>query len=289
MTTARWFTTIILSLLIANAIALPLKTEKWQTGNGAKVVFYQANDLPMLDIYVAFAAGSAYDGKLFGLSALTTNLLNQGNGSLDATQVAENLDQTGAQFNAENSRDIALFHLRTLSNEEALKPATETFTLILNKPQFRQEAFYREKNQLLSLLLQQQESPDETANIAFFNKLYGTHPYANPINGTSETVKNIQSWQVRDFYKRYFVGSNALIVIVGAVNQDKASQLAETIIGGLPRGEAAIAIPETKPLARPESEAISFPSTQTVLRLGQLGITHKTPDYFPLLIGNYIL
>ena len=289
MTTARWFTTIILSLLIANAIALPLKTEKWQTGNGAKVVFYQANDLPMLDIYVAFAAGSAYDGKLFGLSALTTNLLNQGNGSLDATQVAENLDQTGAQFNAENSRDIALFHLRTLSNEEALKPATETFTLILNKPQFRQEAFYREKNQLLSLLLQQQESPDETANIAFFNKLYGTHPYAHPINGTSETVKNIQSWQVRDFYKRYFVGSNALIVIVGAVNQDKASQLAETIIGGLPRGEAAIAIPETKPLARPESEAISFPSTQTVLRLGQLGITHKTPDYFPLLIGNYIL
>src|SRR3990167_5798004 len=249
MNNTRGFVAILLSLLIANATALPLKTQKWQTPNGANVVFYQANDVPMLDIYVAFAAGSAYDDKLFGLSALTTNLLNQGNGSLDATQVALNLDQTGAQFNAENSRDIALFHLRTLSSDDALKSATETFTLILNKPQFRQEAFYREKNQLLSSLLQQQESPNEIANIAFFNKLYGAHPYAHPVNGTAETVKNIQSLQVRNFYKRYFVGSNAIVVLVGAVNQDKASQLAQAIIGGLPKGEPALALPYAEQLA----------------------------------------
>lgn len=280
---------ITLSLLLPNAMAFSLKTQKWQTQNGAKVVFYQANDVPMLDIYVAFAAGAAYDGKLFGLSALTTNLLNQGNGPLDATQVAEHLDQTGAQFNAENSRDIALFHLRTLTHEEALKPATETFSLIINKPQFRQEAFYREKNQLLSLILQKEESPDEIANIAFFNKLYTTHPYAHPINGTSQTVKNIQPWQVHDFYKKYFVGSNAIVVMVGHVSQEKASQLAEAIIGALPKGEAAIAIPEALPLSAPEKEIISFPSSQTILRLGQLGITHKDPNYFPLLIGNYIL
>lgn len=287
--TMTWITTIILSLLITNTMALSLKTQKWETANGAKVIFYQANDVPMLDIYVAFAAGSAYDGKLFGLSVLTTNLLNQGNGNLDATKVAERLDQTGAQFNAENSRDIALFHLRTLTNEEALKPATETFTLILNKPQFRQEAFYREKNQLLSLLLQQQESPDEIANIAFFSKLYGTHPYAHSINGSSQTVKDIQSWQIRNFYKRYFVSSNAIIVMVGAINQEKANQLAEAIIGGLPKGEAAPAIEKAQALINPEKTTIPFPSTQTILRLGQLGITHKTPDYFPLLIGNYIL
>ena len=289
MNKARWFISIILFLSISPLMALSLKTEKWQTKNGAKVIFYQANDVPMLDIYVAFAAGSAYDGKLFGLSALTTNLMDQGNGPLDATQVAENLDRTGAQFNAENSRDIALFHLRTLTSEEALKPATETFSLILNKPQFRQEAFYREKNQLLASILQKEESPDEIANIAFFNKLYLEHPYAHPINGTSETVKNIQSWQVRNFYKRYFIGSNAIIVMVGAITAEKATELAEAILGGLPKGEAVPAIPTAEALAKPEQTSIPFPSSQTIIRLGQLGITHNTPDYFPLLIGNYIL
>ncbi len=281
--------TIILSLFISNAMALPLKTQKWQTKNGARVVFYQANDVPMLDIYVAFAAGSAYDGKLFGLSALTTNLLNQGNGPFDATQIAENLDQTGAQFNAENSRDIALFHLRTLNHDEALNPATETFSLIITKPQFRQDAFNREKNQLLSLILQKQESPDEIANIEFFNKLYGDHPYAHPINGTSLSVNKIQPWQVRDFYKQYFVGSNAIIVMVGAISQEKATQLAEKIIAALPKGEPAPAIVQAQPLIKPEQTTIPFPSSQTILRLGQLGITHQHPDYFPLLMGNYIL
>ncbi len=43
----------------------------------------------MIDINIAFAAGSAYDGKQFGLSALTSDLLAQGNAGMDATQIAE--------------------------------------------------------------------------------------------------------------------------------------------------------------------------------------------------------
>ncbi len=34
---------------------------------------------------------------------------------------------------------------------------------------------------------------------------------------------------------------------------------------------------------------MQFPSSQTVLRLGQLGITHHDHHYFPLIVGNYIL
>ena len=280
---------IILGLLTAQAIALPLKTQKWKTDNGANVIFYRANEVPMLDIYVAFAAGSAYDGKYFGLSDLTTNLLNQGDGNFDATQVAEALDQTGAQFNAENSRDTALFHLRTLTSEDALSQASKTFALILNKPQFRQEAFYREKNQLLALIAQNEESPDEVANIAFFNKLYTNHPYAHPINGTQDSVKNIQSWQPREFYKHYFVGSNAIIVMVGAIDQNMAHQLADNIVGTLPKGEPAPLISVAEPLKSPEKTTIVFPSSQTILRIGQLGINHQNPNYFPLQVGNYIL
>ena len=281
--------TIILGLLTAQAIALPLKTKKWNTDNGGKVVFYQADEVPMLDIYVAFAAGSAYDGKYFGLSALTTNLLNQGDGNLDATQVAEALDQTGAQFNAENSRDMALFHLRTLTSDEALSQASKIFSLILNKPQFRQEAFYREKNQLLALVAQTEESPDEVANMAFFNKLYVNHPYAHPINGTQDSVRNIQSWQPRDFYKHYFVGSNAIIVMVGAIDQKTARQLADSIVGTLPKGEPVPPIAVADPLKSPEKITVIFPSSQTILRIGQLGINHQNPNYFPIQVGNYIL
>jgi zinc protease len=34
---------------------------------------------------------------------------------------------------------------------------------------------------------------------------------------------------------------------------------------------------------------IQFPSSHTLVRLGQVGIDHKNLDYFPLIVGNYIL
>jgi zinc protease len=34
---------------------------------------------------------------------------------------------------------------------------------------------------------------------------------------------------------------------------------------------------------------VKFPSSQTVIRLGQLGIDHHDKNYFPLIVGNYSL
>ncbi|KTC85199.1 M16 family metallopeptidase [Legionella brunensis] len=287
---------ILVTLTTALVLILPqvlqansFKTQKWQTANGAQVVFYQALEVPMLDVNIAFAAGSAYDGNQYGLSALTTDLLNQGNGGLDATTVAEKFANIGAQYQGESSRDMIVLSLRTLTTQEALKQAIETFSLILNKPDFPQEAFQREKNQQLMVIAQAQESPDDVANLIFFKKLYQNHPYAHSIMGTEESVNAIELKHVRDFYKRYFVGSNAVIVIVGAIDQEKAHQLAEQLVQQLPKGQGAPMIPKAPQLTDREQIMVNFPSSQTILRLGQIGIDHHAPDYFPLTVGNYIL
>lgn len=281
--------TVILFSLAINLQAHSLQTQKWQTKNGAQVIFYQAMEVAMLDIDIAFAAGSAYDDKNFGLSTLTTQLLDQGNGTLNANQVAENLANTGAQYEAQTSRDMALFSLRSLTKESALNQAIATFSLIINQPNFSQEAFNREKNQLLMTIAQMQESPDDIANMTFLNYLYLQHPYGHPINGTQETVKNIKLGQVREFYKRYYVAANAVIVMVGAITEQRAHQLAEQITAPMPQGEAAPNIPQASLLPQPRQVKVDFPSSQTILRLGQLGIEHNDPHYFPLLVGNYIL
>lgn len=280
---------MVVSVLTTSLSAASFKTQKWQTSNGAKVIFYQANEVPMLDIQIAFAAGSAYDGKAFGLSALTANLLNQGNGNLDTSQVAEKLADTGAQYEAEVNRDMSVLGLRTLTSEAALKQAVDTFSLIINKPTFRQESFNREKNQMLIAITQAQESPDDMANITFFEKLYPNHPYGHPVNGTTNTMKAMQSWQVRNFYKRYYVAANAVIVLVGDISEEQAHQIAEQLTQPMLKGEAAPAVPKASALAAAEKIDVPFPSSQTTIRLGQLGISHKDPNYFPFLVGNYIL
>lgn len=267
----------------------PLAFLKWQTSNGARVIFYQAMEVPMLDISVAFAAGSTYDEEQFGLSALTTRLLSQGDGGLSSGKIAKELSSTGAQYAGESNRDMAVISLRTLTDHASMPAAIHLFSLIINHPNFSVAAFSREKNQQLMAIAQALQSPDEIANQLFFKTLYNLHPYAHPVLGTEETVKKLNIEQVRHFYQQFFVGRNAVIVLVGAIDVTTAHQLAEQLMQDLPPGLPAKTIPLAKPLAKKEEIAVPFLASQTAIRLGQIGINHHSKNFFPLLVGNYIL
>ncbi|MFI4962225.1 MAG: M16 family metallopeptidase [Legionellales bacterium] len=279
----------LILFLSQDGLANPFTTEKWVTKNGVPVVFYPAMEVPMLDINLAFAAGSAYDGAHYGLSALTAHLLNQGSAGQDATAIAESLADKGAQFSTETSKDMVVFNLRTLSRQDALEQSIKTFSQIINHPDFPEESFNREKKQLLMTIEQAKESPDEIANLNLFKSMYPNHPYAHAVNGTSTSLERLTKDEVTHFYKRYYNAENALLVLVGAIDSPSAHQLAEMITKELPKGQHAALIPKARPLAKATDITIPFPSSQTVIRLGQIGIDHHNPDYFPLMVGNYIL
>lgn len=281
---------ILCGLMISTTIqAKVFKTSSWVTTKGARVVFYQAMEVPMLDISIAFAAGSAYDEDAFGLSTITTQLLNQGSGGLSARAIADALAATGAQFEAESNKDMAVFNLKTLTNPTNLKKATDVYASIINHPNFSIDSFDRTKKQQLMAIAQSEQSPDDLANKTFFQVLYKNHPYAHPTIGYEDTVKAVTIEQVQQFYHRFFVSSNAVIVLVGAINQSTAEGLAENLTKDLPKGGPAPALLKAKPLSEAVNVEVPFPSSQTVVRLGQLGIDHNNSHYFPLQVGNYIL
>ncbi|MFU8798212.1 MAG: insulinase family protein, partial [Gammaproteobacteria bacterium] len=89
-------------MLMANIAfaAVPKKIlpiEHWTTQEGARVYFVSAPEIPMVDIQVAFSAGSARDPKQQeGLAALTTQLLTEGTSDLNADQIALGFESIGA-------------------------------------------------------------------------------------------------------------------------------------------------------------------------------------------------
>lgn len=266
-----------------------IHVERWKTTQGASVVFYQAMDVPMLDIGIAFYAGSAYDGQKFGLSALTAEVIDQGSMGMDANAVAEAFANIGAQFTTESTRDNIILSVRTLSEKEAQEQATRTLSQIISHPNFPETAFVRKKNQQLLHIKQTQDSGDAIADQTFYNALYKNHPYAHPVDGTINSVNAIQLSDVQQFHKQFFVTKNAIIVIVGAIDKNTAMQLANHLVEHLPQGQKAKPIPKAQTLSEEINIEVPFTSTQAILRLGQLGISHHDPDYFPLLVGNYIL
>ena len=79
-----------------------------------------------------------------------------------------------------------------------------------------------------------------------------------------------------------------ILAIVGDVSKDQAEIIANKISISLPKGNAKQNIAAVKPSLEMKQH-IDFPSLQSHVRMGQIGIERDNPDYFNLYVGNHIL
>ena len=263
--------------------------KSWQTSKGSKVVFVQANELPMLDVQMVFDAGSARDDGLPGLANFTHHMLDKGAADWNTDQIAERFDSIGANLGGSAERDMAVLSLRCLTDEAIQNKALATLQAIIQQPRFPEAELERERKQLLISLQNQQQSPGEIADKLFYKSLYGDHPYASPVNGTMDSAKQLNREALLKFYKQYYVASNAVIAMVGAVDETRARAIAEQLTANLPQGSKAPRVAAVPDLPKAVEANQQHPSTQTHILLGQPGVMRSDPDYFALYVGNHIL
>ena len=270
------------------AAAMP-SIQQWTTTNGARVLFVAAPEIPMLDVRVVFAAGSARDGEHPGLAGLTSALLEEGTRELPAPEFDAALEATGAQMGASSLRDMAWLSLRTLSAPTQRASALSLFAQLLHSPRFVAADFERQRQRQLSGLRQEKESPGILARQTFLAALYGDHPYGRPSAGTLASVAALTLPELETFYAQYYVAHNAIIALVGAVTREEAQASAELLSTALAAGVAAPPLPPVTAVPKPSEVHVEFDATQTHLLVGQIGIARDDPDYFPLLLGNHVL
>jgi zinc protease len=114
----------------------------------------------------------------------------------------------------------------------------------------------------------------------FDRLVYGFHPYGLPGSGTPETLMSITQDDLRQFHRQYFVPNNMILAIVGDVTGEEAFAQAERVFGKWPRGE----VPPWKPIDPPPPTrrliiVDKSDLVQTEIRVGQLAIPRKHPDY----------
>lgn len=262
--------------------------ESWETSKGAKVLFVAAPDLPMVDVRVVMDAGSARDGELPGLAKFTNAVMSEGAGPWDADELALRLESRGIELGSGSLRDMAWVSLRSLTDPGVLDVALASAAAVLSAPRFDDSAVARVRQQMQIALRQSLQSPGSVAKKRFFRTLYGDHPYSHPPGGEKSSLLAIDRSDLQAFHQRYYVASNAVVAIVGAVNRVQAESIAERVTAELQVGEPAPALPPV-PAAGAAELRESFPSSQTHIYIGQAGMARHDPDYFPLYVGNHVL
>lgn len=77
-------------------------------------------------------------------------------------------------------------------------------------------------------------------------------------------------------------------MIVGHVNKNQAIDIANRALRGVKSGQDFNLIPATNDNVKAQNKYINFPSKQTTVWMGQLGIARDNKNYLPLVIGNEI-
>ena len=285
----------IKSFLLALLLGLPLSAQAalaiqhWQTPQGARVVFVESRELPILDISVDFPAGSARDpaGKA-GLAQLTHALLDQGAGGLSDTTIAHRLADVGAVLSGKFDRDRAGVTLRTLSSAAEKEQALEMLARVLQQPEFPAAVLKREKQRLIAAIREAEADPGTVAEKAFYRALYGSHPYAHDESGEPAAIERLTRGELQAFYRAHYSAANVVIALMGDITRAEAEAIASRLSAGLPKAAAVPALPKPAPAAASDTR-ITHPSTQSHVLVGAVGMARNDPDFFPLFVGNYVL
>ncbi len=262
--------------------------QRWTTRNGARVYFVAAPELPMLDIRVLFDAGSSRDGNHPGLARFTSAMIGEGTLSHDVDQINEGFEAVGAEFSASSYRDMAVVQMRSVSTSDLLSPALALFTDVLSQPNFPATAIERIRNQMLIGLQRDEDEPGTIASRSFMAALYLVHPYANPPEGTVDSIKSMRSEELKAFHQRYYVARNAVIAMTGALSREQATQIAEKLSSSLPVGMPASELPEP-PAPVGGNFHVKFNSKQTHILIGLPALKRNDPDEAALELANQIL
>ncbi|MEO6354004.1 MAG: pitrilysin family protein [Burkholderiaceae bacterium] len=270
-----------------------LQIQNWTLDNGARVLFVENHTIPMLDVSVDFDAGARRDpaGKA-GLAAFTNAMLArgvqavEGESALSEAQVSDAFADTAARRGGAASSDLAGVSLRTLSSPTERDASLALLARILAQPSFPEDIIERDKARTIASLKEDLTKPEAIADKAFWKALYGDHPYGP--QASVDSVAAISRDDVLEFHRSHYVADRAVIAMIGDVSRSEANAIAQQLTQRLAHGAALPSLPPV-PMAHAEELRIPHPASQAHILIGVPALQRGDPDYFALMVGNYIL
>ncbi len=266
-----------------------MKYRKATLDNGLRVIMVEHHELPVLAIELLVKAGSAHEPREKpGLAHIVTQLLREGTRTKGSLEISESIDFIGGTLNVDCEYDASSI------TTTALVKHYETILGLLSEvarfPAFNVKEIELHRNKAITSILREKDNKATIAGRHFSEMLYGEHPYAHPPIGTTKGLKAISRDEIIQFHKTHFIPNNAILTVVGDIDYEKTLAGIKKTFGDWKRGETSE--PTLPPVPKIEGYKIRIVNkpdlTQTEIRLGHMGIARDDPDYFAMMLLNYI-
>ncbi len=270
------------------AIKLP-STSETTLANGLKVVVVEDSRLPLVSFRLALRSGDAHDPRdLAGLMDMMTGLLSEGTQSRASREIADQVARLGATLQAGANSDYTTVAASSLAifAEDIL----ELMADVTLRPVFPENEVELARQNTKESLKQQRAQPSFLATEMVAKVMYGDHPYSVTAP-TSASVDATSRDRLIEFHRMQFIPNNAVMVVVGDVQQDVIVNHIERLFGAWEKGPIATDdFPAPPSRTTRKAYIVDRPgSAQANIIISNTGITRTSPDYFPMLVMHTIL
>ena len=270
-----------------------IRRQTLSSGLGVWTIEHHA--VPLVSFLVLLPVGAAADpGDRPGLAAITSDMLDEGCGDLNAIELHEALGRIGGHLDSEIGADATILTLTTLARFADRGAGLLADMLI--RPRLEPRDFERVRELRLNRLVQLHDMAPAVADRAFAQLLYPNHPYGHLPIGTEESLRAMLLAEVAAFHRSTFVTSRATIVAAGDATHGDLAELVERAFADWsapPHDAADLIDPATLRVPAAPQDRVTLLHRQSAahseLRIGHVAAPRGTPDYHALLVLNMVL
>lgn len=261
-------------------------TQEMTLENGLKVTFIPYGSTPKATVRLVTNTGNIDDGEQVWLADLSFDMLRQGTTSQSAKALAEAVASMGGEIATSVGMDSSFIGMDVLG--EFTPDAVSVLADMVMNASFAESDLARLKTDSQRNLTVQKSNPSAIATEAFYQSIYGNHPYGR-LYPTAESLSAVTVADTKTFIKSNFVPNRSHLYVSGVFDQAAVSKAVKAAFADWQQGDSRTAKTVlTKP--GPTLELIEREGApQSTLRLGLTAVDATHPDYTKLSVMNTLL
>ena len=286
--------TLFISLILMAGVALGQQvhvppTTRQTLDNGLTVILMEYRKVPVVYFRLVARGGSAQDpAGLEGVASLMTTLMREGTITRSSTEISNAIDFIGGSLSVGAGLEYSAANSEVLAKD--VDTGLDLFSDVILHPSFPDEEIERQRKQSLASLDAVKENPRSIASITFSKNVYGGHPYGHQTSGTRSSLEMLTKRDLLEFYRKVFVPDNSILVVVGDFKVAEMLDKIRAAFGSWTAGgKVDLTLPPPAKLQGRRVVLVDKPdATQTQIRLGNIGVDIKNPDYFAISVANTV-
>ena len=207
---------------------------EYRLDNGLRFLLFPDQSKQQITVNITYLVGSRHEGYgETGMAHLLEHMVFQG--TPNHPEISAELSNHGAVRNGTTSRDRTNYYETFLATEENLDWALDLEADRMVNSFIAAKDLESEMTVVRNEWERGENSPGNVLGQRVRSSAYLWHNYGNTTIGARADIENVPIERLQAFYRKYYQPDNAVLVVAGRFDPERAVELVEEKFGHIPR------------------------------------------------------